>query len=329
VFYGTTLAVIAASFILSRMGLKFVSTACALMTVFVLSTFTMLVAFSIPKIHSRPVHFVQDVQKVRWRNFLNVLLFNCVGFDSVGSIVKEVENPRTTIPRAVAINILLIGLFYEIAFIIPYFAVSSPDTDWTNGYYAVVASTVAGTWLRNMVIVAALVSNFQLFVSNVQCSIYTLEGMSATGLLPASFGTRNAHGTPADALVLTLVVCVVFGFVPYYLSLSIQTVLFVFVYVIQLLVYSVWRESSSKAESIILPKGWFTTLVFATVPLFLLLLVIGTQNALVTSATIFAQLMCGVLWLVSRRRHSERGETFKVTHHHHVSTSRKQLFVIP
>ena len=77
---------------------------------------------------------------VRWGTFLSVLLWNTSGYDSVGALAAEVENPGRDFPRAMVASIVLISLVY----VLPVGVAVSLDeraqlASWTDGTLARVA----------------------------------------------------------------------------------------------------------------------------------------------------------------------------------------------
>ena len=87
---------------------------------------------------------------VRWGVFLSVLLWNTSGYDSVGVLAAEVENPGRDFPRAMIASIVLISLVYVLPVGV---GVSLDDREmlptWADGTLARVASDHVGGWLAS------------------------------------------------------------------------------------------------------------------------------------------------------------------------------------
>ena len=79
---------------------------------------------------------------VRWGTFLSVLLWNTSGYDSVGALAAEVQNPGRDFPRAMIATIALVTVVYLLPLLV---AISMDEANleqWTDGHFTVVAAEV-------------------------------------------------------------------------------------------------------------------------------------------------------------------------------------------
>jgi len=143
---------------------------------------------------------------VRWSTFLAVLLWNTSGYDSVGAVAAEVENPGRDFPRAMVASIVLISLVY----VLPVGAgVSLDDTaslaTWTDGSLARVADEQVGGWLSTWICLGGALSAFGLLNTLLCAAARILVSSAEIGVVPARLATLHPiSGAPiAATLVLS------------------------------------------------------------------------------------------------------------------------------
>lgn len=71
----------------------------------------------------------------------NLVVWGYGGYDDVGNIAEELENPQKQFPRAMIILIFLSIISYMAAFIGPV-SLQNNYGQWVDGYFANVAATV-------------------------------------------------------------------------------------------------------------------------------------------------------------------------------------------
>jgi amino acid transporter len=142
---------------------------------------------------------------VLWRPFLNNLFWNLNSFDAVGSLVAELDNQSMFLP-AMMLGVFLVFSCYLLPLIVAIGASESEQTDWTNGYLAVVNAEV-GAWT----VFAAGISNVALFQAELSSDAFQLMGMADRGHLPKICGKRSKHGTPTYGIILGTAVIVAMG----------------------------------------------------------------------------------------------------------------------
>lgn len=137
-----------------------------------------------------------------------------IGFEQAAPIAEEAHDPRRTIPRAVIVSCLGIGLFYilntyasSIAFgpdKMTSFVGAGDGNPWQN-----VLGRQAWGWLGFLLVFVALINSV---IANQNAannsSSRTMFSMGRIKLLPTSYGELTSLGTPRVALVTQLVVSI-------------------------------------------------------------------------------------------------------------------------
>jgi len=199
---GIAIIVIAGTTYVNVLGVGAVGNASVVITVLGISPFLGMILLGFPQ--PDPLFEVMrsyDYKGVDFGLFLTILLWNTSGYDSLGAIAGEVENPSVTFPRALWASMsLTIGLD---VLVMCTGVVAVPDVaDWADGTFYNVALAVGGRWLALAFILGAAVSMVGLFNTMMCTTSHVMYGMAQVGTLPAVFGTLHPeHGTPYVAMV--------------------------------------------------------------------------------------------------------------------------------
>jgi amino acid transporter len=218
-------------------GARVVGDSSLVFMILLLAPFVVMVAIGIPQLfihHINPLHPFTPVGTSAATAFgagLWICMWNYLGWDGLSTVGGEIENPRRTFPRALAIMIPLITLIY----ILPVLAGLAGGTDWqgwTTGYFPVLGGHLAGPWLEASLVIGALISASGLY-AGLLVSVSRLPFVLARdGYLPKAL-TREHHryGTPWVAIVVASVIYSVFCFGAF----SALVVVDVFVYSVALM----------------------------------------------------------------------------------------------
>jgi amino acid transporter len=153
-----------------------------------------------------------------WQGVLVGMLFvftAFAGFESSAPLAEESHNPRRTVPRAVLLSTIIIGLFYILC---SYAGVAGWGIDKLTSYLSNADpwATLAGrVWGGVSFIVILTILNSALANSNagVNTITRTLYAMGRTRTLPPILAHLNRHKVPDVALFLALLVAVVMALV--------------------------------------------------------------------------------------------------------------------
>lgn len=189
---------------LNYRGLRIVGFSAVLLALFSLSPFLIMAILSIPKIRPRR-WLVVDFNKVDWRGYFNNMFWNLNYWDKASTLAGEVDNPTQTFPKALLGGLVLVISCYLIPLLAGTGALTSPPSEWTDGYFAEVGMLIGGFWLKLWIQAAAAMSNLGLFEAEMSSDAFQLLGMSNMGLLPAVFSSRLVLSDFSDPNYICLV----------------------------------------------------------------------------------------------------------------------------
>lgn len=147
---------------------------------------------------------------------LAAVLWNYCGWDNVSTYAGDVREPGRNYPRALLITLPLIAASYLIPVLAGIGTTTDPEVWSESKGWPVIAAIIAGPWFGRAVAVAALVSAWSLFNSQLLYVARLPAAMAREGWLPAPLGRVSARtGVPTTALVtscLITAVCVALPF---------------------------------------------------------------------------------------------------------------------
>lgn len=204
-------AVFAVLFMLPCLSsIKIVGHTLLAMGVMIFMPFAVMIGFALPLVN--PANWLVIRKDRDWTRLLSTLYWNYSGFDAAGAYAGEIQNPKTTYPKAMVLTVVMIAFTY----IIPFFAVTGADkphyTSWDDGSYSLIAKHVGGTWLCIWVLISSLFGNLGLYVAEMAKDGFQLAGMSDSGLAPPFFAQRDPDtGVPRRAIFLSFAIIVFMG----------------------------------------------------------------------------------------------------------------------
>lgn len=189
------LAITAALTYLNYRGLTIVGWAAVGLGAFSLLPFVVMALFALP--HVEPSRWlVIDVASIDWNTYLNTLFWNLNYWDSVSTLVGEVDSPHRTLPKAMFFAVLLVVGGYIVPLLAGTGSFDVVRSKWNDGYFADIAVALGGAWLGWWMEASAALSNMGMFEAEMSSDSFQLLGMAERGMLPRFFATRSAHGTP-------------------------------------------------------------------------------------------------------------------------------------
>ena len=231
--------------VIASLPLKRSGQAYALITAFTVCVFAVLLGFCGTHLNVRAEPIVPPgaAGSGGLLAMADLLVFNAIYFDGAAMYAGETRNPDKTIPAAVAIIASVVTTVNLVTTFITYFGSGGgPHDAWQGGHFAVVAQYVRGPHLRDAIIANAFVTNFQIMTSGIQNSAYLLSGMAAHGLAPKWLRAKCAGSASARAVALCCVSVAVFGLLPFERSLSVQSVVYGGVVLVECAAYVVKRS---------------------------------------------------------------------------------------
>jgi amino acid transporter len=138
-------------------------------------------------------------------------IFAFVGFESATTLGEEAHEPRRTIPRAVLVTTLVIGIFYTlllysgvVGFGLTPKGLSSLQNDGTP--FDTLARSFSGPFLGTLSILAVMTSFIALNIVTVNAASRMIFSMGRDRMLPRWFDHVNGRGAPDRAVVAVVVV---------------------------------------------------------------------------------------------------------------------------
>lgn len=141
-----------------------------------------------------------------------ICMWNYAGWESLSTIAAEIENPRRTLPLALAIMIPAITLMY----VLPVLAGLAGSRDWqawTDGYFPVLAANLGGEWLRALVTIGGLISVVGLFSASLLAVTRLPFVLARDGFLPSALSKEHPrYRTPYVSIAVSSVIYALFSF---------------------------------------------------------------------------------------------------------------------
>jgi amino acid transporter len=130
-----------------------------------------------------------------------VALYAFTGFESIANAAEEMDAPDRTLPRAIPLAMLSVGVIYVLAVAVAMMlgadkVVASRDT-------VKLAAAVGNDTFRTIIVVGALVSMFGINVAGSFGAPRLWTALSDNGVLPARLSKKNQFGVPIIAFGIT------------------------------------------------------------------------------------------------------------------------------
>ncbi len=154
-----------------------------------------------------------------WQGILFGIIFVFLafaGFESSAPLAEETQNPRRTVPRAILLSVIIIGVFYVFC---SYAGVVGWGLDKIAAYpgdanpWGTMAKRVWGPF-EFIVILAILNSALANSNAGVNAATRVLFAMGRAGTLPAPLPHLNRYRVPDVAIILTMIIAIIFSLWP-------------------------------------------------------------------------------------------------------------------
>lgn len=135
-------------------------------------------------------------------------LYAFTGFESIAVAAEEMDAPDRTLPKAIPLAILVVGVIYISALVVAMMlgankVVASHDT-------VTLAAAVGNETFRQVIVIGALVSMFGVNVAASFGAPRLWTAMSDNGVLPARLSRKNRFGVPITAFAITALLAFAF-----------------------------------------------------------------------------------------------------------------------
>ena len=145
---------------------------------------------------------------------LGIMIWSYIGYDQITTASSEIRKPSTIYPRALLINVPLIVIGY----LLPILAAvatgyhANDVTAWQNGDFANAGGLAGGAWLRNALILGALLGQIGLFSSLLLCVSRLPLVLAADAYLPSSLARLTVQAkSPARAIITSVTIFAIFA----------------------------------------------------------------------------------------------------------------------
>jgi amino acid transporter len=158
-----------------------------------------------------PSNLSAIVNKVDYRIFLNTILWNFAGWDSLGCVAGEVKNPSRSYPLGISFAVVLVSLNY----IVPVIVASMLDNNWDNyeeGYFIDIGSRIY-PWLGKWILVSATISAIGSLNVVFSTASRAFWRAARYGIVPQSLSRQwGKCESPITALTIHVFTTIIIGY---------------------------------------------------------------------------------------------------------------------
>jgi amino acid transporter len=271
--YLVAAALIAAVTYINVRGIQMVGRISTMLEIFVLLPIAVMIVLGLAQGKHNPFVPLVPPHKPFFQVFgvglaLGVWLYS--GYEQLSTVAEEVENPRRTFPRALA---LVVPLSITTYFLPTFASLAALDNwqQWHGDYFSVAAKLIGGPLLGAWVALSAMVTNAALLNSTVLATTRMPFALAEDKFLP-SFLTRvhPRYGTPAASIIISGAIYAAFAM--FTLTQLIAVYAWLRVATSVMTVLSAWKLRRLKPEmprAFIIPGGNKGLLYAVAAPVFL------------------------------------------------------------
>lgn len=258
---------------LNMLGSSLVGDSSKIFLVIVLAPFVLVTVIGLFKMQHNPFEpFTNEGMKIgpAAGAGLFVIMWNYMGWDGLSTVAGEIDEPRRTYPKALAISIPLITLIYLLPTLVSLAVIGSTEVEWTAGAYNVVAEQVAGRWLGVIMTIGAIVSAVGLFSAWLLSYSRLPFALSDDGYLPTRLSRLHPRrGTPIQSIVLASLICSVAVIGPFQTLVAIDVAVYACALMLEFIALAVLRKTHPDLpRPFKVPGGWFGVVLITILPLF-------------------------------------------------------------
>lgn len=169
-----TLTIVACICVINLTGIDLVTVTQAI--AFALSLIPCLLFSGIGLEAIRFDHLINGGGSINYALLLSWAIWLYSGFSSLGAMAGEVEQPRRTYPAVVALLLPLVTTLNAVPFAVA-LSLDADRAHYAAGYFATLAGSLAGPWLRALFIAGANISLLGLYHSQILASERSLTAL--------------------------------------------------------------------------------------------------------------------------------------------------------
>lgn len=272
-------------------GLTIVGWVAIVLGVFSLVPFALMGLIAIPKL--KPWRWCMvDLKNVNWGLYLNTHFWNLNYWDSISTLVGEVEDPGKTLPRALFYALILVVFAYFFPLLIGTGAVPVHRELWSDGYFSVIAKLIGGVWLRTWIQGASAVSNMGMFIAEMSSDSFQLLGMAERGMLPEIFARRSQYGTPLVGILFSASGVILLSWLSFQEIVAAENFLYCFAMIMEFIAFVKLRMQYPEAiRPYKVPLGTVGAILLCIPPTLLILVVLALASPKVMAISVIAVLI--------------------------------------
>ena len=197
---------------------------------------------------------------------LATVMWNYSGWDNVSTFAGEVNDARKNYPRALALALPLTIFAYLLPILAGLTVTTDPNVWNESAGWPAVANLLGGKWLGLLIAIAALISAWSLFNSQLLYVSRLPFAMACDGWLP-SFLSRTSEktGVPVNALVASSIVSAIFCALPFGKLVIIDILLYTLELSLEFVALMVLRKKEPDLERPFKIRGGFPVLILITI----------------------------------------------------------------
>ncbi|BBH09838.1 Amino acid permease family protein [Prunus dulcis] len=232
----------------------------------------------------------------------SLLPFIFMGFIAIpklnpsSTLSGEVENPATTLPKALFYALILVVFGYIFPLLIGTGAVPVDRDLWSDGYFADIAKMLGGVWLRFWVLAASALSNMGMFVAEMSSDSFQLLGMAERGMLPSIFAKRSRHGTPLVGILFSASGVILLSWLSFQEIVAAENYLYCFGMIMEFIAFVKLRmKHPAASRPFKIPVGTAGAILICIPPTLLIFVVLALASPKVMAISISAVIIGLVL----------------------------------
>jgi len=310
------LSIVAISLIINWRGARSVGRSAASSAIWVIGPFVVLVLLVFARPGAPSAAWTAVINGLRGGQDLGLLtvglstvLWNYSGWDNVATFAAEVDNPQRNYPRAIGLTLPLITAVYLLP-LLAGLAVTTDPAAWNESAgWPTIAHAAGGPVLGTLLAVAALVSAWSLFNSQLLSVSRVPYVMACDGWLPSALARVSPRTMiPTTALVVSSFVSAAFAVFTFQKLVVLDVLLYTAALALEFVALIVLRlRSPDIARPFRIPGGWPALAVVVAAPALCAAAIVGAtvQDALsdpLLLLIVLAAVASGIVLYYARRR---------------------------
>jgi APA family basic amino acid/polyamine antiporter len=132
---------------------------------------------------------------------------------AIAFMVGEIRDPKKTVPKAMSIAMVTTVIIYvlmmlsTLGLITAQYLLANPSMQYTPILAAVFTQLMAFPWLVDLIVITAVLGLFTTSLVCMALTTRTFQAVAEDGLYPKALAKLNKNGVPANATILTIIIC--------------------------------------------------------------------------------------------------------------------------